>query len=105
MTIKEAKEKNYEAYYNWTASGKPEAFEEMNDSNRDVIRAYLKEKPNTVGYKFYDSSIVDLKTDPLYNFCCDYLIDKELAEQIKNMKLTQAIAMLNEKNSYCLIWS
>lgn len=104
MTLEEAKKKNYEAYHKWRMYGRPEAFTEMNDSNRDLIRAYIEENPNAVGYKLFEG-IVELKNNPLYNFCCDYIFDGSLAEKVKNTKPINIGDVLNEKNSFCIVWS
>ena len=104
MTFEEAKKKNDEAYLKWLMLGRPEAFSELNDSNRDLILSYLEENPNAVGYRLFEG-IVELKNKALYNFCCDYLFDRSLAEKVKTIKPINIGEVLNEKNSLCIIWS
>ena len=104
MTLEEAKRKNDEIFYKWLVHGRPEAFTEMNDSNRELIRAYLEENPNGVGYKLFEG-IVEIKNNPLHNFCCDYIFDRSLAEKVKSIKPINLDEALNEKNSFCIVWS
>lgn len=106
MTFEEATRKNNAAYRKWHMYGHPEAFTEMNDSNRDLIRAYLEEHPNTVGYKFSEG-IIELRNSPLYNFCCDIIIDRSLAENIKDMTPTEFISkvLLNQTDTISIVWS
>lgn len=106
MTLEEAKRKNDEIFYKWLVYGRPEAFTELNDSNRDLIRAYLEENPNAVGYRFSEG-IVELRNNPLYNFCCDIILDRSLAEKIKTMKPTDFIGkvLLNQKDTISIVWS
>lgn len=104
MTLEEAKRKNDEVFYKWLLYGRPEAFSELNDSNRDLIRAYIEENPNAVGYKLFEG-IVELKNNPLYNFCCDYIFDGSLAEKVTSTKAIDIDDMVNEKSSLCIVWS
>lgn len=106
MSFKEAKEQNDKIYCKWATCGKPEAFDELNDSNRNLIRAYLEENPNAVGYKF-NGGIVELKDNPLHNFCCDIIFDRSLVKELEKNKINprNAMRVLNEKNSYCIVWS
>ena len=82
--LQEAITHNNAAYAKWIAYGKPEAFTELNDSNRELIRAYLQDHPSARGYKYYygvGSRIV-------------VSIDPKKAERI-----------FTPQNSICLIWS
>ena len=104
MTLEEAKRKNDEIFYKWLVYGRPEAFAELNDSNRDLIRAYLEENPNAVGYRLFEG-IVELKNNPLHNFFCDYIFSRSLTEKVTSTKPIDIDDVLNEKNSLCIIWS
>lgn len=104
MTVEAAKKKNDEIFYKWLVHGRPEAFSELNDSNRELILAYLEENPNAVGYRLFEG-IVELKNNPLYNFCCDYIFDRSLTEKVKSIKPMNIDEVLNEKNSLCIVWS
>lgn len=74
QTFQEVKEENDSIYYKWSVYNMPEAFDELNDSNRRLIEAYRKEYPLAKGYKAH-KGVVDLKESPLYNFCCDILFN------------------------------
>ena len=104
MTLEEAKRKNDEIFYKWLVYGRPEAFSELNDSNRDLIRAYLEENPDAVGYRLFEG-IVELKSNPLHNFFCDYIFSRSLTEKVTSTKPIDIDDVLNEKNSLCIIWS
>ena len=51
MTLSEAIVNNNVAYAKWRAYGQREADDILNDSNRELIRAYQQEYPNAKGYK------------------------------------------------------
>lgn len=113
MTLEQAKEKNNDASMFWLWEGMPEAYDKLNDSNRDIIKAYLKEFPNAKGYKFH-KGIIDLKSEKtLYNFCCDYVFNGtpenitkiQAAEKAPNAFPKRLQNILEEANGICLLWS
>lgn len=104
ITFAAAKNENDTIYCKWLRLGRPEAFSELNDSNRRVIRAYMDEHPDAVGYKFYEG-LIELKDNPLYNFCCDYIFDRRLAETVLKTDPLKITDVLTTSNSCCLAWS
>lgn len=106
MTLKEAIQNNIGAYVNWNKNGRHEADNELNDSNRELIRAYQKEYPNAKGYKLNDG-IVDLDGE-LYNFCCDYIFDgsKKIVDALnKESEEYKKFDILEKFDAICLVWS
>ena len=101
--LQEAITHNNAAYAKWIAYGKPEAFTELNDSNRELIRAYLQDHPSARGYKYY-YGVIDLQSNPLNNFCCDYVFDLG-SRIVVAIDPKKAERIFTPQNSICLIWS
>lgn len=106
MTLSEAITRNNIAYAKWRAYGQREADNILNDSNRELIRAYQQEYPNAKGYKC-NEGIVEL-SDDMYNFGIDILfigteeiIQKLNAEAEEYKKLD----ILDDYNGIYLVWS
>lgn len=106
MTLKEAIQNHFDAYINWYRNGRHEADNELNDSNRELIRAYQKEYLNAKGYKC-NEGITEL-SDDMYNFGIDILfigteeiIQKLNAEAEEYKKLD----ILDNYNGIYLVWS
>lgn len=118
MTLKQVKEKSNQVYLQWLVAGMPEAYEEFNDSNREIIKAYISEFPDAIGYKF-NEGFVEVKSDKtLYNFCCDYIFDGNFMNMSRVQKMHEQYAksgkvedlqklqtVLEKANGICLIWS
>jgi hypothetical protein len=105
-TLQEVIYKNNAIYAKWVINGRREADDELNDSNRELIRAYQKEYPNAKGYKC-NKGIVEL-SDNIYNFGIDILfvgteeiIKKLNAETAEYKKLD----ILDDYNGIYLAWT
>ena len=103
MSLQEAIRRNNVAYAKWMTYGKPESFAELNDSNRELIKAYLKEHPTAKGYKYYHG-VIELHDHPLYNFCCDFVFDLG-SRVVVSIDPKKAEHTFTPQNSICLIWS
>ena len=53
MTLSEAITRNHIAYAKWRAYGQHEADGILNDSNRELIRAYQQEYPKSYQFLFH----------------------------------------------------
>lgn len=105
-TLQEIIDKNHATYAKWVINGRCEADDELNNSNRELIRAYQKEYSNAKGYKC-NEGIVEL-SDDMYNFGIDILfigteeiIQKLNAEAEEYKKLD----ILDDYNGIYLVWS
>lgn len=118
MTLTQAKENSNRAYRYWVAGGMREACDDLNNSNREIIKVYISEYPNAIGYKFHEGFVEVKNAETLYNFCCDYVFDgnsenmakvEKLHKQYKNSgkiaDLGNLQNALEEANGICLIWS
>lgn len=127
MTLNEAKQLNYFVFNNWMVCGQSEACNELNNSNRELIRAYAEEFPAAMGILI--NPITDeekrkggifkiTETENLYNFCCNYVFDgsaenyaviKEAAEKWRTHKkmsdLHELETALEAASGICIIWS
>lgn len=97
-----------ETFREWMLMGTPEAYNALNEVNREVIKAYMAENSNALGYKFH-KGIVNLKADELYNFCCDYVFNGT-AENIEKVKAAEKtvdslMTTLDEADGILFIWS
>ena len=77
-----------EAYTKHIANGSPEADEELNSANLQVLREYIALYPNAMFVKLNDTApIIPAKNAKLHNFCCDLVfnadVDTEKVEDIK----------------------
>ena len=104
--LQEAITHNNAAYAKWIAYGKPEAFTELNDSNRELIRAYLQDHPSARGYKYY-YGVIDLQSNPLNNFCCDYVFDlgSRIVVSIDPKKAERIFTPQNHGNQFLKIYA
>lgn len=88
MTVEQAKQVNKEAFMMWRAWGYPEAYDLLNNSNRELMTAYALEFPEAVGLKVYSDGdgIFKISYSELYNFCCDFIFNgtTENLQRIKN---------------------
>lgn len=105
-TLQEVIDKNNAIYAKWVINGRHEADDELNSSNRELIRAYQKEYLNAKGYKC-NEGITEL-SDDMYNFGIDILfigteeiIQKLNAEAEEYKKLD----ILDDYNGIYLVWS
>lgn len=127
MTNNEAKQNNLIVFNNWRAYGRPEAYNELNNSNRELIKAYAEEFPEAMALKINIYTEEDKRSGGifkineaknLYNFCCDYIFDgsaenyavvKEAAEKWRTHKkiddLHELETALEAANGVCIIWS
>ena len=125
--LEEAKNYNLIIFNNWKACGQPEACEELNDSNRELIKAFAEEFPAAMGLKINVYTEEERKrsgifkiteAEHLYNFCCDFIFNgtaenfeevKAAAEEWrKNGKisdLNKLYRVLEESNGVCMVWS
>lgn len=107
MTLDEARKQAASMFCHWRMIGEPEACDFLNDSNRDLIRAYQNEYPNAKGYKVWEG-IVDIPTDNIFNFSIDVVFDgsPEAIAAIKKEKDEDArINAAHAANGEYLIWS
>ena len=102
--LADATRKHNAAYAKWRAFGCPEAFTELNDSNRELIKAYMAEHSKAKGYKLYHGEI-DLHENSLYNFCCDFVFDSEMIKPDTKCAPFRVSEQFSSRNSIILIWS
>lgn len=127
MTLTEVKHNNLIIFNNWKACGSPEACDELNNSNRELIRAYAEEfpaamgiliNPNTDEEKRKGGIFKITETENLYNFCCNYIFNgtaenfeivKATAEKWRNGgkidDLNKLDTALEAADGVCIIWS
>lgn len=107
MTLNEAIENNKMIYYKWIIKGRPEADDNLNDSNRNLINAYKKNYPNAKGYMLY-KGVVEIP-NVVYNFDLDYIFngdDTELIQELEKEKEEyKKLNILDKNNAICLVWS
>lgn len=121
MTIFEIGSRNRQAYLDHVLKGSPEADEQLNDANREAIRAYTAERPDAVclrmnadGEPFFRPSEVE----QLFNFCASYIFDgaagnlERIRQAEKKWRKTGKIealylleAELSRADALLLIWS
>lgn len=107
--------------------GQPEAYNELNNSNRELIKTYAEEFPEAMALKINIYTEEDRcrggifkinEAKILYNFCCNYIFDgsaenyaviKEAAEKWRTNKkigdLHELENSLEAANGVCMIWS
>lgn len=127
MTLAEAKHNNLIIFNNWKACGQPEACEELNDSNRELIKAFAEEFPAAMGLKINVYTEEERKrngifkvteAEHLYNFCCNYVFNgtaenfeavKAAAEKWRNggkiSDLNRLETVLQAADAVCVVWS
>ena len=127
MTLAEAKRNNLIIFNNWKACGQPEACEELNDSNRELIKAYAEEFPAAMGLKINTYTEDEKKksgifkvteAEHLYNFCCDFIFNgtaenfeavKAAAEEWRKSGKINALnkleKLLKTIEAVCVVWS
>lgn len=79
LTLSKAITENNIAYPQWYPRRREayrEAYDALNDSNRELIKAYMTVFPDAKGYKYY-SGVVDLHdlNGKFCNFCIDLIFD------------------------------
>lgn len=112
MTLAEAKHNNLIIFNNWRAYGQPEACDALNNSNRELIKAYTEDFPEAMAFKFNIYTEEEkltggvfkiMETENLYNFFCDYIFNgiaenfaavKEAAEKWRDNKKNDALHKL-----------
>ena len=107
MKLTEAKSVNNLAYIRWIESGMHEAYDELNDSNRELIRAYVAEYPKAKGYKAWQG-IIDININELYNFCIDVVFDgsQESIDAIMREKEEfKRLDIAEAANGFTLAWT
>ena len=126
MTFAEAKHNNLIIFNNWKACGQPEACEELNDSNRELIKAFAEEFPAAMGLKINVYTEEERKrsgifkiteAEHLYNFCCNYVFNgtaenfeavKAAAEKWRNggqiSDLNRLEVILQAADAVCMIF-
>lgn len=106
-TFEEVKAASDSVFMAWKNAGEREACDFLNNSNRDMILAYIKRYPAAKAYKMW-SGIVDIDVENLHNFCFDVLFDG-LPESVKQIEQAEhEIERLNAAeaaNGIILIWS
>ena len=119
MTYTEVREHNKAAFAAHWRNGRPEADDTLNESNRELIKAYAEEFPEAICLKLgYELKFFRPAEEPLYNFCCNYIFDgaSENTEEIKRLAanfwksrkiddLNKLIEELEKANVYDLVWS
>lgn len=110
---------NIEAVTNHIFNGCPEANDDLNTSNINLIKAYAKKHPEAICLKINDKNGIFKPSErKLYNFCCNYIFNgakidieiiKNLVEQwqqTSELKYLKAIEEELEKiEAICFIWS
>lgn len=105
MDIKTAIEKNKEAYLEWLSNGRPEAFDLLNDSNIELIKAYKEENPKAKGYKFW-KGLKDI-VSKIYTFDMEYIFDGNTSciEELNGEKdEIKKIDILEKYKAIHIIW-
>lgn len=114
-TLQQAKEKRDKIHSDWWRLGCPRGYNALNDSNIEVIKAYMNENPNALGYNYEE--FVELKADGLCDYCCNYIFNgtAENIEKIKaaemldefglNKDIDKLVDTLMEIGGISLIWS
>lgn len=103
---KEAIKNNNKAYHTWMIYGRHEADNNLNNSNRELIKAYLLEHPNAKGYKFWQG-VVNI-TEPIYNFSVDIIFDgtEEALQGIEaETDECKKLDIAEKHNGIVLVWS
>lgn len=123
MTLKEAKAANVKIFREWRAWGVPEAYSKLNDSNRDVINAFIDKYPNAMCIKFGKENVSEYlftasEDKHHYNFCCDVIFNptEEIMGGIKDVvenlcseftvrELKRLYSLLSKTDNEYLVWS
>lgn len=127
MTLAEARHNNLIIFNSWMAYGQPEAYNELNNSNHELIKAYAEEFPEAMALKINIYTEEDKRSGGifkineaknLYNFCCNYIFNgtvenfetvKATAEKWRNGgkidDLNKLCAALKTADGVCIIWS
>ena len=118
-----AKYNNLIVFRTWKSYGQPEAWDKLNDSNRELIKAYAEEYPAAMGLKVNAQrenegifKIANVKI--LYNFCCEWIFNgtaenfeavRAAAKQWRNSgkidDLKRLEAILQAADGICMVWS
>ena len=127
MTLTKAKRNNLIVFTDWMHYGCPEAYDELNDSNRELIKAYAEEFPAAMALKINLYTEDEKKTsgifkianaENLYVFCCNYIFDGT-AESFEKVKaavekwrkggsindLNKLDQVIQEANGIIILWS
>lgn len=108
-------------FSHWIYCQKPEAYDQLNNSNRKLIMAYAKMYPNAFAINVSKNVMKPLKAvaeTEMVNFCFDYLINGLKANTIlisellncwemkKDVKiLDQLYEQFDCADGVCLVWS
>lgn len=106
MTLSEAITRNNIAYAKWKAYGQHEADGNLNDSNRELIRAYQQEYPNAKGYKTWNG--IKEITETICNFAMDIIFDgteQAIAEINAESDESKRLDIAEKYNGICLVWT
>ncbi len=107
MTLSNAITKNHAFVISWYAGGNREADNDLNNSNRDLIAAYLEAFPNAKAYKSWHGIVDPAKTE-LYNFCFDIIFDGN-AETVAAIEsepdALKCLELAEAAHGQYLIWS
>lgn len=109
MKLEQARAKGNLIFREWMLMGNPEAYNKLNESNREIIKSYMAENSHAMGYKFH-KGIVKLQTEELFNFCCDYVFNgtNENIEKVNAAEggsVEYLMLVLDKSDGICLIWS
>ena len=108
-------------FNHWYNIGKPEAYNQLNDHNRKLIKVYANDRPNGIGININENvlrPLSEVRETEMTNFCFDYILDGNRAdvnllidllnkwnELHKVDTLNEIYTMLNQTDAICLIWS
>ena len=106
MTLSKAIINNNIAYAKWRAYGQHEADNILNDSNRELIKAYQQKYPNAKGYKAWNG--IKEITETIYNFAMDIIFDgteQAIAEINAEPNESKRLDIAEKYNGICLVWT
>lgn len=106
MTLSKAIINNNIAYAKWRAYGQHEADSILNDSNRELIKAYQQKYPNAKGYKAWNG--IKEITETIYNFAMDIIFDgteQAIAEINAEPDELKRLGIAEKHNGICLVWT
>ena len=105
-TLQEVIDKNNTIYAKWVINGRCEADDELNNSNRELIRAYQQKYPNAKGYKAWNG--IKEITVTIYNFAMDIIFDgteQAIAEINAEPNESKRLDIAEKHNGICLVWT
>lgn len=95
------------AFRAWSMLSFQEANDDLNNSNRDLIAAYLEAFPNAKAYKSW-RGIIDPAQTELYNFCFDIIFDgnaETVAAIESETDALKCLELAEAAHGQYLIWS